>query len=100
MLGVSLLLQVNHLEVESKTKLWSRTPYCLWLAAVCVLMQVRITLSFSLNLVANTTVVSGCVLLCVSPLVSSSFDASFFFTPLDVVLGLQFLTLSKSIGCS
>lgn len=32
MLGLSVLVQVNHLEVERKAKLWRRTVCCLWLA--------------------------------------------------------------------
>lgn len=40
------------------------------------------------------------VLLHISPLVSASPVASFFFTPLDVliILGLQFLTLPERVG--
>lgn len=59
MVGLSLLVQVNHLEVERKAKLWRRTQCCLWLALTCLLMHPNQVHFILVPVAANTTVMSA-----------------------------------------
>ena len=92
-LGLCFLLQVYYLDVESKAKLWSRTPCCLWLAW-CI--QVSITLSLTLLQQILLLCLPCCVLPHISPLISSSPTASFFLGPLHILITFSVWTWGRT----